>query len=185
MPWVLLLVVFALVLLIPTAYAGYIGAPYAPTRIAVVKKAFDFIDLGADDTLIDLGAGDGKIVREAAARGAKAIGFELSPIMWVIAWLRTRRYPQAHIRYRNFYKQPLEEATVIFAFLMPKHMPEIRELLKQKPLSRAKFCLAYAFPFPDVVPFTVIQAPQCAPLYVYAMKDVASPNNVPHHSSNE
>jgi len=183
MPWVLLLIVFALILLIPTAYAGYIGAPYAPTRIAVVKKAFDFINLGADDTLIDLGAGDGKIVREAAQRGARAIGFELSPIMWVIAWWRTRRYPQTSIRYRNFYKQSLNEATVIFAFLMPKHMPEIRELLKQRSLPRAKFCLAYAFPFKDVVPLRIIQAPQCAPLYVYAMEDVASTNNVPHHSS--
>src|SRR5690349_1638306 len=97
----LLLLVPVLILLIPTAYAGYIGAPYAPTFMAVVKKAFDQLHIDDDDVLVDLGAGDGRIMLEAAKRGAGTLGYELSPIMWFVAWVRLWSQPKAKITLRN------------------------------------------------------------------------------------
>ena len=94
--WLLLA---AVILLIPTAYAGLIGAPYAPTRMRAVKRAFELLDIGVQDTVVDLGVGDGKVLLAAAGRGAKAYGYELSPIMFLIAFLRSLKYPNVSIRF--------------------------------------------------------------------------------------
>jgi hypothetical protein len=170
-----LLLLPVLVLLIPTAYAGYIGAPYAPTFMAVVKKAFDHLDISDDDVLVDLGAGDGRIMLEASHRGAKTLGYELSPVMWFIAWIRLWKQPKATIKWRNFYKQRLPvDTTLIFIFLMPKHMGEVAEFLAKQSLGQVRYIMAYAFPFPEeVTPLTIVREPKCAPVYVYQWAEVA------------
>jgi SAM-dependent methyltransferase len=170
MPWVLLIISIGLVFLIPTAYAGYIGAPWAPTRLPVVKRAFDVLEVGEGDTVIDLGAGDGKILREAGRRGAAGLGYELSPIMWAVAMWRTRGLKRLQMRFKNFYKETLPDATIVFAFLMPDNMSKVRALLARQHLPSAKYFLAYAFPLKDAQPLQVINSPKCAPLYVYDLK---------------
>jgi len=173
--WFLLGIIIVTVLLIPTAYAGWIGAPYAPTRLAVVHKAFDGLGLDSEDYLVDLGAGDGGIMREAAARGMTTLGYELSPIMWLIAWVRTRRLPRSRLRYQNFYKAKLpEQTTVIFSFLMPTHMTQVFESVARQELPRAHYFLSYAFPVPNTEPALVVREKNCAPLYVYDLAALVS-----------
>ena len=173
MDWFLLFILVSLALLFPTGYAAFIGAPYAPTKLAAVKKAFDEIGLSNTDTLIDLGAGDGKILIEASRRGAHAIGYELSPIMWAVIWLRVLSKRGAiSVRYKNFYTATFPEATVVFAFLMPKNMPKVKELLQKQSLPQVRYFLAYAFPLSDIQPLKVIREPQCAALYIYDFKSI-------------
>lgn len=189
MPWLLLLLLAGVAVLIPTAYAGKIGAPYAPTRIAVVRRAFNMLEVGEDDVLVDLGAGDGKIVLEAAHRGARAIGYELSPIMWFVSWLRTQipprrwnlgslrrqRWQEPVVRFGNFYKKKLpQDTTVIFAFLMPYSMAGLKEYLVSQRLPNAKVLLSYAFPLKDEESLTVVREKKCAPLYVYDLQELKS-----------
>lgn len=172
------LIIILLALLIPTAYAGWIGAPYAPTLLPAVRRTFDEIGLGPDDFLVDLGAGDGKIVREAAARGARALGIELSPILWAVAKLRTLGRARARIVFGNFYRPAPTNATVLFAFLMPNNMPRVRRWLKQQYLPRGRYFLAYAFPLADVQPLRVVKVPNCAPVYVYDIQELTSNNKI-------
>ncbi|MCH8748316.1 hypothetical protein IH781_01040 [Patescibacteria group bacterium] len=181
MPYLLLLTIAVVILLIPTAYAGLIGAPWAPTKLAVVKKAFDIIDLGPEDVLYDLGAGDGKIVLEAARRGALARGLELSPIMWLVAWLRTLRQPRASVTLKNFYRQSLNDATVVFIFLMPKIMPRVIDYLAKQEVPQGKVLLSYAFPLADIDPIQVIQEDGCGNIYVYDLEQLTKqqPANQP------
>lgn len=165
-------------LLIPTAYAGKIGAPYAPTRLPAVKKAFDWAGLNEHDILVDLGAGDGKILLEARRRGATALGYELSPIMWLITWLRLRiSGDQADkVKFANFYNQTLPPNTThIFAFLMPNNMARVAAFLKKQTLSPQTLIFIYAFPFNDAEPLTVIRAQHCAPLYIYELRAITKP----------
>lgn len=171
-----------LLLLIPTAYAGWTSAPYVPSLMPAIKKAFDYIKLSEDDVVVDLGAGDGKVVREAALRGAQARGIELSPIMWLVAWLRTtvsflplskgknkKGYfsSRPRIVFGNFYNASLADATVVFAFSMPANMPRIRRFLSQQVVPHGKYFLTYAFPFKDIQPQHVVKVPGCAALYIY------------------
>ncbi len=170
MDWWLIAALVASVLLVPTAYAGLIGAPWAPTRMRVLKKAFDDITIGEKDTVVDLGAGDGSIIREAARRGARAIGYELSPIMWAVARIRTFRVKNARISYGNFLTKPLPgDATLVFLFLMPKHMDTIRSFLSRQRMGQRTLVLSYAFSFPGIVPVKVYREEKCAPLYLYEL----------------
>lgn len=163
-----LLVIF-LVVLIPTAYAGWVSAPYVPSLLPAIKKAFDYIQLNENDVVVDLGAGDGKVVREAALRGAQARGIELSPIMWLVARVRTLGHARTKIIFGNFYNAPLADATVIFAFSMPANMPRIRRFLAAQSVLHGKYFLTYVFPFKDVQPVHIVKVPGCSALYIYAL----------------
>jgi len=65
------------------------GAPYVPSQKRYVRQAFDELyPLGIRDVLVDVGSGDGIVLRLAAERGAQAIGYELNPLLVIISrWL--------------------------------------------------------------------------------------------------
>lgn len=171
MLWLIVLLVL-IALLVPTAYAGWIGAPYAPTRMPVVDKAFDQIGLGKEDVLVDLGAGDGKILLAAIKRDARAYGFELSPIMWLVTAIRLLGKRSATVKFGNFYHRDISDATIVFSFLMPQSMPRVKEYLARQKLPRGRYLLVYMFPFQDVPPRQVIRAPRCGAIYVYDLKQL-------------
>jgi len=164
-----LFLLLGILLLLPTAYAAKIGAPYAPTFIAAIKKTFDYIGVDSSDVLVDLGAGDGKVLIEATRRGARAIGYELSPIMWAIAWIRLQgRGRGARVKLNNFFNQTLPaDTTLIFTFLMPENMHKIDTYLQKQKLPQLRFLLAYAFPIKERDPVHVVRTEKCAPVYIY------------------
>lgn len=174
MDWFSLSLLAGVALLIPTAYAGKIGAPYAPTPRAIIEKAFALLNIGPGDTVVDLGAGDGKVLLAAAGRGAAARGYELSPFLYAVAWLRTLGKP-VRLQFRNFYRQQLTDPTVIFAFLMPDNMPRVSTFLSQQAMPAGKYLLAYAFPLQGVAPINIIREKNCAPLYVYDLPQLTQP----------
>ena len=49
---------------------------WVPTPDALVPRMLELAKVGANDTVIDLGSGDGRLVIMAALRGAKALGIE-------------------------------------------------------------------------------------------------------------
>lgn len=170
MDWWTLGAIIASALLIPTAYAGLIGAPWAPTRMASVRKAFDDIEITKKDVVVDLGAGNGAIILEAARRGSKAVGYELSPIMWAVAAIHVMGQRGARMIYGNFFKKSLpERTTLVFLFLMPKHMDRVGEYLSSQNISDKTLVLSYAFPFKEVQSLTTYREKNCAPLYLYEM----------------
>lgn len=170
MDWFNLGILGGVALLIPTAYAGHIGAPYVPSRLAAVRRTFNELHIGAGDVVVDLGAGDGGILREAARHGATVYGFELSPIMWVIA--RLRLLGKGSVKLRNFYTKSVPTATVIYSFLMPKNMPRVRQWLSRQSLLHGRYFISYAFPFKNIEPWRVIHTPKCCTMYVYQLKDL-------------
>lgn len=93
------------------------GAPYVPTKRKLLDKAFDTLyPLKDTDVLVDIGSGDGVVLRAAAARGARAIGYELNPILVVIARLLSRS-PLISVRLADFWRVELpKDTTVIYTF---------------------------------------------------------------------
>lgn len=177
MSWWLAPLVGAILLLIPTAYAGYIGAPYVPVRRPALKKAFDKLTIGPSDVVIDLGAGDGGVLLEATRRGAKAIGYELSPIMWAIAWIRLLRLPREtrRVKWGNFYKQKLpSETTVVFVFLMPNNLPRLVQYLKTQKVPQAKYLMSYTFALPNIPPRDIVQTQTHGTIYIYDWKQISA-----------
>jgi hypothetical protein len=168
------LILIALIgVLLPTAYAAKTGAPYVPTFSKALANAFRQLQIGPSDLVIDLGAGDGKVLLAASASGAKALGYELSPPLFALAWWRCFGQKNIKLKLRNFYAVTLPpETTIVFLFLVPQTMQRARKYLLSQSLPRLRYVLSYAFPFPDVVPRTIIHTPRCARLFVYRLEDL-------------
>jgi DNA modification methylase len=53
--------------------------PFVPSPQEVVDKMIELAGVGKNDTVYDLGSGDGRIVIAAAKKGARTVGFEIDP----------------------------------------------------------------------------------------------------------
>lgn len=103
-----------------------VGAPYVPTLRPQADAAFQLLKLKKGQTLLELGCGDGKVLKLAAEQGYRAIGIELNPILAIIAWARTRRYgDQVQVIWGNFWRVPWPAADGVFVFLIDRFMPKL------------------------------------------------------------
>ncbi len=93
------------------------GAPYVPTKRQLLDKAFDeTYPLSDKDVLIDIGSGDGVVLRAAAARGARAVGYELNPILVIVAKMLSRN-DLIQVRFADFWHVMLpKDTTIIYTF---------------------------------------------------------------------
>src|SRR5512134_368241 len=115
--YALSLLLFILVLpwiLIPALY----GLPPVSTKPERIRKALKLANLQPNETLYDLGAGDGRVLLIAARDfGAKAVGIEVGPIQCALIWLRVTANgfgKQIQIRWENYYQAKLKDADVVF-----------------------------------------------------------------------
>src|SRR5688572_25447650 len=66
----------------PQAWAWDDGTvPYVQTPMEIVERMLRMAEVKQDDYVIDLGSGDGRIVIEAAKRGARGLGVDLDPAL--------------------------------------------------------------------------------------------------------
>ena len=129
-----------------------VGAPYLPTLGPQVQAALDLADLRIGDTLLELGCGDGKVLAAAAGRGINVVGYELNPLLVIVAWLRTRRYrKQVRIIWGNFWRKPWPEADAIFVFLLPKYMAKLNTKIIRYANKPVKL-VSFAFTIQDLRP---------------------------------
>ena len=63
--------------------------PYVQTPMEIVERMLRMAEVKKDDYVIDLGSGDGRIIIEAAKRGARGLGVDLDPNLVK----HDRRYP--------------------------------------------------------------------------------------------
>lgn len=106
----LLLLCFGLVILV--------GAPYVPTLTPQIRAAFELLDLQPNDTVLELGCGDGKVLVWAAEHGYRAVGIEINPVLAAIAWARTRRYRgRVRVVWGNYWTMQWPTAEAVYVFL--------------------------------------------------------------------
>lgn len=131
----ILILLFGLVVLV--------GPPYVPTLQKQVDTALDMLDLQPGQTLLELGAGDGKVMKAAAERGLYVVGVELNPILVVIAKIRCWRY-RRHVRiiWDDLWKVQWPQADGIFTFMLQRQMARLDkkiEIWHTKPVRLASF----------------------------------------------
>lgn len=110
--WILFVVILAF------GFVVAFGAPYVPSHVQEVRRSFkELYKVGGDDTVVDLGSGDGVVLKEAAKNGATAYGFELNPLLVLISRLRLRDVPGTHILLANMWRTPLpDKTTLVYVF---------------------------------------------------------------------
>lgn len=143
-------VVMAVVL--PFGFVLLFGAPYLPTRKAQAKQALDMLGLKKGDIFVDLGCGDGAVLIEAAKRGLRCYGYELNPLVFLVAYTRTIRYRRlVKLSMRNFWNVRLPEETKgVFVFLLDKYMEKLDIKLKEE--LKGGLLVSYTFMIPHKKP---------------------------------
>lgn len=127
---VLLFTLVLLWILIPALY----GLPPVPTKPERIRRALELARLQPDETLYDLGAGDGRVLFIAAQDfGAKAVGLEIGPVQCALIWLRVVARglgDRIQVKWGNYYKAYLREADVVFVYATSKEVLKLASHLE-------------------------------------------------------
>src|SRR5688500_15433362 len=90
--------------------------PYVQTPAEIVERMLRMAEVKNGDYLIDLGSGDGRIVIEAAKRGARGLGVDLDPGLVRLAADNAARAgvgDKARFEVRDIFDTDLGGATVV------------------------------------------------------------------------
>lgn len=133
------------------------GAPYVPTRKRDLELAFDELyPISKTDVLVDIGSGDGVVLRQAARRGARAIGYELNPVLVLISKLLARRYGSLiRVRLVDFWLTQLpDDVTIVYTFGESRDISKMYNKVVQEAsrLHRTIYFMSYGFAVPGVEP---------------------------------
>ena len=150
--WLELLYAVALVVALCFGFVLIFGPPYLPTMRRQVAAAIKLADLKPDQTLLELGSGDGRVLVAAARAGLNAVGYELNPLLFMFSWLRTRRYrKQVRVVLGNFWQLHWPKCDAIYVFLLPRLMTKLERKIKTEQLSSVPV-VSFAFKFNNLVP---------------------------------
>jgi hypothetical protein len=129
------------------------GAPYLPTMKKQSVVALDLLNLNRGQKLLELGCGDGRVMRAAAQRGLLVEGYELNPILVLVAKLVTFRYrKQVTVHWGNYWRQTWPPADGIFVFLLDKYMPKLNKKIIQEQKHKPVKLVSFAFKVPGKKP---------------------------------
>lgn len=132
------------------------GAPYVPSKKRQLAKAFDELyPLNERDVLVDIGSGDGIVLREAAKRKARAIGYELNPILVLIAKLLSRHQPLVEVRLADFWFMQLPpQTTVVYVFGETRDIKKMAKKVQDEAtrLDKKLSFISYGFTVPSQKP---------------------------------
>ncbi|HMS23727.1 MAG TPA: methyltransferase domain-containing protein [Candidatus Saccharibacteria bacterium] len=140
------------------------GAPYLPTKKDQIRVALNLLNLKSGQSFIELGCGDGRVLKAAAKNGLRVTGYELNPILVVVAKIVTFSHrKQITIIWGNYWHKKWPEADGIYCFLLDKYMARLDQKIS-KDYSNPVRLASYAFKIPNKKP---VRTDQGVFLYEY------------------
>jgi SAM-dependent methyltransferase len=113
---------------------------WVPTPDSLVQKMLDMAAVTAQDVVMDLGSGDGRMIIAAAKRGAHAVGVEFNPEMVALS---RRSAAEAGVADKatfvegDMYTADISKASVMALFLLTTNLDKLApKFLDLKPGSR-------------------------------------------------
>lgn len=150
------------------------GAMFVPTANIRVSTFLDAVPMSADDLLVDIGCGDDRVLRAARKRyGVRALGFEVNPMAYLIARVRSLGIEGIQIGWRNFWKVDLGNANVVFCYLFPDVMERLAKKLEAE-LRPGTLVISCNFSIPGWKPLEILSPDSSLhddPIYVYRFPD--------------
>jgi len=114
--------------------------PYVQTPMEIVERMLRMAEVRPGDSVIDLGSGDGRIVIEAARRGARGLGVDLDPNLVKLATQNAQAAgvaDRARFEVRDIFETDLSRASVVTMYLLPDFNAKLQpRLLALKPGTR-------------------------------------------------
>lgn len=142
-----LLVLFLFFILFPIIR----GAPFLPIKKQRIERAIKLLNLKPAQKVVDLGAGDGRILITCAKKGARAIGFEINPFL---VWKANQNIKKQNLEnlakcyWKNFWWQDLSQFDIVFIYGISYIMKSLEKKLKKELKPGAKV-VSFIFPFPN------------------------------------
>ncbi len=122
--------------------------PFAPTPHDIISKILSIANPNPDDKLYDLGSGDGRILIGAAQEyKCEAIGIESNPELYRLSLQKCKKNNvNAKIILGNFYEYSLRDADIVFLYLLPEALENLKPNLLT--LKRGARIICHDFPIP-------------------------------------
>lgn len=141
MEFIILIIFIVVLLLLLSVLAGFIffvidlflmELPYVATRKEKISTIIKLAAIKQDETVIDLGAGDGRLLFKSAKKGAHSIGYELNPYLVFYVLGRSKLNGTSHlvkIYKKNLWHANLKKADVIFVYGRKKTMQKFQNFV--------------------------------------------------------
>jgi SAM-dependent methyltransferase len=127
----------------------------------------------SDQKLVDLGCGDGRVLREAQKRyGVRAVGYEINPLAYLKARLFSFGFNKVKIKRQNFWEADLSDADVVFCYLYPDVMKRLAAKLVSG-LKPGSVIVSSNFSLPGLVPSKIVRLRRSLhndPIFIYRLK---------------
>jgi SAM-dependent methyltransferase len=125
----------------PQAWAWDDGTvPYVQTPMEIVERMLRMAEVKQEDYVIDLGSGDGRIIIEAAKRGARGLGVDIDPNLVRHATENAKKAgveDKVQFLAKDIFDTDLSPATVVTMYLLPEfNVKLLPRLLALKPGTR-------------------------------------------------
>lgn len=141
---ILTLLIYIIYLL---TYSMMWGAPYAPLGEERIKRVISLLKIKKGQKILDLGSGDGRVVIALAKHEAKAYGFEINPIFYLISRFKARSIQNAHFKLTDFWQEDLSSYDAITLYGITHMMPALEKKLRQE-LKPGTLVVSNHFKFP-------------------------------------
>lgn len=148
------------------------AAPWLPTKNKQRQALTEIIPLKKEDRVYDLGCGDGVVLFDLARKNKeiKAIGFEISLLPYFIAKIRKlfnfNKYKNVKIKFRNFFREDLRDADIVFIFLLSKCYGKLEKKFETE-LKDDALVVVEAWPLPELEPYKKIKEDKLLSIYFY------------------
>ena len=131
-------------------------APYVATPWSIVDAMLTLAGVGADDFVVDLGSGDGRLVISAVTKyGARGgYGVDLDPALVRLANANAAQAgvaARARFEERDLFTADVRAATVVTVYLLPKVMGAVERKLRAE-LAPGARVVVNDYPFPTWQP---------------------------------
>jgi len=127
-------------------------APYVPTPQEVVDRMLEMAEVTAQDVVLDLGCGDGRIPITAAVRyGAHGIGVDIDPVRVAESRANAIRAGVEHLvefRLQDALEVDASTATVVTLYLLSSSNLKLRPILTRQ-LAPGSRIVSHAFSMGD------------------------------------
>ncbi|MFA9288622.1 MAG: cyclopropane-fatty-acyl-phospholipid synthase family protein [Weeksellaceae bacterium] len=116
-------------------YSWLRGAPYVSTSRSEIQGILNEISIKKNSTFVELGCGDGRVVRYAAKEyEVQGLGIEINPTLVWLARLRAKLDGTAqHVRFevKNIFDVDVSQANYVYIFLFPALLRKLQPQLEQ------------------------------------------------------
>lgn len=137
----LISIFFIFILLILLSFVWPPDSPWSPwwrTNKKVAKAACRLAKITNKDIVYELGSGDGEFILTAGSdfRAKKAVGIEIDHTRYLVSILKQKTRDVKNVKFirRDFKKVKLNDATVVYFYLVPavikRIMPKLKTELK-------------------------------------------------------